>query len=246
MPIQNRSTLKGFFRKGQMPSEGHFNDLIDSMINKVDDGMSKNIDDGLMLSPIGASKKLMSFYKSIEEKNPAWSIEINNSDATLNINNQVGDPIISLKPEGKVGINKNNPQQALDVNGVVAMKGRQGTLHSGKIPADGKWHTVLKELNGCHAFEVIAGVGKKKTGKYALLHAFAMSTYGKSRSKIDTRQAMYGARSNQIQLRWVGTTYNFGLEMRTKANYDGDFVIRYNISELWFDHFMDESLDLKE
>jgi hypothetical protein len=244
MPIQNRSTLKGFFRKGQMPSEGHFNDLIDSMINKVDDGMSKTMDDGLMLSPIGSSRKLMSFYKSIEEKNPAWSLEINSSDATLNLNNQVGDTVLSIKNDGKVGVNKNNPQHELDVEGVVAMKGRIGTLHTGKIPADGKWHPVLKELNGCHLLEIVAGTGKKKTGKYALLHAFASSTFGKSKSKIDIRQSFYGSRSNMIQIRWTGTTYNFSLEMRTRGNYESGFFVKYHMSELWFDHFMDDCVDL--
>ena len=69
MPLQNRNTLKSFFRKGQLPQETHFKDLVDSMVNKVDDGMTKTIDDGLMLSPIGTSTKLISFFKSISHKN---------------------------------------------------------------------------------------------------------------------------------------------------------------------------------
>jgi frataxin-like iron-binding protein CyaY len=126
MSLQNRNSLKNFFKKGQLPSESHFLDLIDSMINKVDDGMSKNMDDGLMLSPIGGSQKLISFYKSIEEKSPAWSLEINQGDASLNINNHVGDSILTLTNSGKVGINNNNPAHELDVNGSVSMAGRIG------------------------------------------------------------------------------------------------------------------------
>jgi hypothetical protein len=63
MSLQNRETLKSYFKKGQLPSEGNFNDLIDSLINKIDDGMSKTVDEGLMLSPIGESKKLLSLYR---------------------------------------------------------------------------------------------------------------------------------------------------------------------------------------
>jgi hypothetical protein len=242
MSLQNRNSLKNFFKKGQLPSEGNFFDLIDSMINKVDDGMSKTLEDGLMLSPIGGSKKLISFYKSIEEKSPAWGIEIDPGNGNVNFNNHVGDSVLTLTNSGKVGINNPSPEFELDVNGAVAMSGRQGNAYKGKILADGKWHPVLTELNGCHAFEIVAGIGKKKTGRYALIHAFALSTFGKSKSKIDIRQAYYGVRSNRIELRWTGTTYNYNLEMRTRNTYDGEFYIQYFISNLWFDQFMDNSV----
>ncbi len=242
MPIQNRNTLKSFFKKGQLPSESHFYDLIDSLINKVDDGMAKTLDDGLMLSPIGTSKKLISFYKSIEDKNPAWSLEINSGDGNLNVNNHVGDSILTLTNNGKVGVNNNTPQQALDVKGNVAMSGRIGNKYTGKVLGDGNWHPILTEMNGCHALEIVAGIGKKKTGRYAMLHAFALSTFGKSKNKIDVRQAYYGVRSNKIELRWRGTTYNFSLEMRTRNTYDGEYYIQYFISDLWLDTFMDNGL----
>lgn len=241
MSIQNRKSLKGFFKKGELPSEKHFDDLIDSMINKVDDGLSKTMEDGLMLSPIGASQKLMSFYKSIEEKNPAWTVEINGGDGTLDINNHVGDSVISISQEGKIGVNESSPTYELDVNGVIGSKGRLGTQYTGKVLADGNWHSILTELNGCHSLEVVAGIGKKKTGRYALLHAFALSTYGKSKSKIDVRQAYYGVKSNRIELRWRGTTYNYELQMRTKRSYEGEYYVRYFISDLWFDQYMDDS-----
>ncbi|MCU0443437.1 MAG: adhesin [Microscillaceae bacterium] len=246
MSLQNRNTLKNFFRKGQMPSESNFMDLIDSMINKVDDGMSKNIDDGLTLSPIGTSKKLMSFFKSIEDKNPAWSIEIDSGSANLDINNHLGDSIVTLKNDGKVGINNRNPQFALDVKGITGLQGRMGTYQQGKVLADGKWHKIIEGLNGCYAFEVVAGVGKKRTGKYALIHAIALSTFGRSSNRIQINQAYYGTRCNKIDLRWTGDTYNLSLEMRTRCSYDGEYYINYNITNLWFDHAMDESLEVGE
>ncbi len=242
MALQNRETLKSFFRKGRMPSEGHFNDLIESMINRVDDGMSKTIDDGLMLSPIGTSQKLISFFKSIEEKNPAWSIEVDSGNARLDINNYLGESVVSLTSEGQVGINNRQPHYELDVKGIIGLMGRIGTYQQGKILADGKWHPVIRGLNGCHALEIVAGIGKKKTGKYALIHAQALSTYGKSRNKIKINQAYYGVRCNKIELRWTGSTYDYHLEMRTRCSYGGDYYVRYYISRLWFDEFMDDSI----
>ncbi|QCK14533.1 adhesin [Mangrovivirga cuniculi] len=246
MPLQNRETLRGFFRKGNLPTENNFNDLIDSVINRVDDGISKTTDEGLMLSPIGTSEKLVSFYKSIEDKSPAWSFNVNRGNSNLNINNRLGDSIMTLQHDGKVGINNENPEEELDVDGTVGMKSRKGKLHTGKIPADGKWHPVVSELNGCHAFEVVAGAGKKKTGKYALIHALALSTFGKSKSKIRITQAYYGVRCNMIRLRWTGTTYNYQLEMRTRCDYGGDFYVNYHIAGMWDDTFMDDSLGLKD
>src|SRR6478609_4292566 len=142
MSLQNRNSLKSFFKKGQLPSENNFYDLIDSMINKVDDGMSKTLDEGLMLAPIGGSDKLISFYKSIEEKSPAWGVEISPGNQNLNLNNHVGDIILTLSNQGKVGINNSNPSMELDINGAVAMGGRLGNGYKGKVLGDGKWHTI--------------------------------------------------------------------------------------------------------
>ncbi len=66
MEIFNRSTLKGFFQKGKVPTEVHFSNLIDSTINKIDDGFAKTVDNGLKLSP-GGPVKVLSFYSDIKE-----------------------------------------------------------------------------------------------------------------------------------------------------------------------------------
>ncbi|HRW61885.1 MAG TPA: hypothetical protein P5132_00275 [Bacteroidales bacterium] len=240
MPIQNRKSLKGYFKKGQLPTEGHFHDLIDSFINKVDDGMSKTMEDGLMLSPIGESRKLISFFKNIEDKSPVWKIEVDETNADLKITNRVGDVVVNISEDGKIGINNESPEANLDVTGSIAMSGRQGNAFKGKIPADGKWHKIVSGLNGCHMFEVNAGVGKKKTGKYALLHAIAISAYGKSKNKIKVTQGRYGVWGNNIKIKWTGGTYNFNLEMKTRHSYGEGVAINYNIQKLWHDTFMDD------
>ncbi|MCC5946166.1 MAG: adhesin [Bernardetiaceae bacterium] len=241
MALQNRNTLRNYFRKGQLPREGHFADLIESMVNKIDDGLSKSLEQGLELSPIGASPKLMSFFKSIEDKNPAWSINIDSGNAMLNIDNAAGDAILTFTQEGQIGVHNQTPEHELDVSGTVGMQGRIGTYKTGKIPGDGKWHTVLEELNGCQAFEITAGIGKKGRGQYALIHAHALSTFGKSNWKIQKVQAHYGARCNMIQLRWQGSTFDYRLEMRTRCAYGDNCHIKYHISKLWHDEFMDDT-----
>jgi hypothetical protein len=241
MASQNRDTLKSFFRKGSLPTEGHFADLIDSSLNKVEDGISKTPEDGLRLLPFGTSSRLTSFYKSIEDKNPTWSMDIESGTANLNFNSPQAGTVLSLNGEGRVGILNPNPEHTLDVNGFVGMHGRLGTLKVGRVPGDGQWHPAIGGLTGCHLFEVVAGIGKKKTGKYCLIHAIAGSTFGKSKSDISMLRAYYGVRCNQIQLRWTGTTYDYTLEIRTRCDYGGNYFIQYYISELWPDPEMDGS-----
>lgn len=238
MSLQNRETLKAYFKKGQLPTEGNFHDLIDSQINKVDDGMTKTVEDGLMLSPIGDSKKLISFYKSIEDKTPEWRVEIDDKDANLFFSNKFGDTIGCFNEQGKFGVNNTEPTTEFEVNGYATVSGRAGNAYKGKVPADGKWHKIVTGVNGCHMLEVIAGTGKKKTGNYALMHAIAISTYGKSKNKIRKTCARYGIWANRIQLKWTGNVYDFNLEIRTRANYGENIAICYNIQNLWQDTFM--------
>jgi hypothetical protein len=171
-------------------------------------------------------------------------MEVDNGNASLEFNNQIGQTVLSLRSNGKVGINQKQAEYTLDVNGEIGMHGRVGTLKQGTIPADGKWHPIITDLTGCHALEVVAGVGKKKTGKYSLIHAFALSTFGKSRNRIKVNQAYYGVRCNKLQLRWTGDTYSYQLEMRTRCSFDADgaIVAQYQIGSLWFDAGMDGSV----
>ena len=58
--------------------------------------MSKTVDDGLMLSPIGESKKLISFYKNIEDKSPEWRIEVEKDNSNLSFTNNMGKVVASM------------------------------------------------------------------------------------------------------------------------------------------------------
>lgn len=233
-----RASLKSIFRNGSRPNESNFSSLIDSVINKVDDGISKNIKDGLIIAPESdESDRLVSFYEKINHETPSWSIELENGDSKgLSISETENDSTsksrIFLEKDGNTGINTQTPRTDLEVDGILGMKNRVGTYKLATVPADGKWHDVITNLNGCQAFEIIAQVGKEKTGKYALAHAHAISTFGKSRSKIKMTQAHYGWCWNKISLRWKGSTFKYKLQIRTRSNY-GNEQIKFSITNLW-------------
>jgi len=240
MARRNRKTLKNFFQKGQMPTEENFSDLIDSMVNIVDEGFSKSINEGLEISSIGESSKLISFFRDIEDKSPIWGCEIDKkNNNNLSFTNKKGDNILVLSEEGRIGIGTNAPDTELDVNGIMSYKGRLGTYKSGLVPANGKWHSLITGLDGCNAFEIMAGVGKKKSGKYSLVHAFALNTFN-SENRIYYHQSFFKTMCNTIKLQWVGSMHDYSLEMKTRSDYGDDIYISYSIAQLWFDPFMDK------
>lgn len=240
--INDREQLKKYFRSGMLPTEKHFAILIDSMFNKVDDGINKDDKDGLMIFPAGDEEILLSFYDSLKDKKASWILVNGQGETKGIILKQKGekDPTIFFQQGGFVGIGTNRPSQKLEVAGLIASQGREGVYKKGKIPADGKWHDVITELNGCQGFEIMAHAGKKEKGKYALMHATALSTYGNSKARISKTCAHYGFWWNRISCRWIGETKNYRLQIKTKSNYGEGAVITFRIAKLWDDSFLDE------
>lgn len=240
MSKRNRKTLKNFFQKGRLPTEGNFSDLIDSTVNIIDEGINKTFEDGLKIATIGDSKKLISLYRNIQDENPGWFVELGSKDDSLLLFNSEKKLVMKFNQDGSIAVNKDRAEYALDVEGIVASQGRIGNYASGRVPADGKWHVVLNGLEGCQAFEIMAGAGKKGSGKYALAQATAISTYN-SKNKIKYTQAYYGSMCNKLRFKWGGDRYSANLLVKSRCNYGNEIFISYYITRLWFDKFMEKS-----
>lgn len=237
--IYRRDSLKEFFSDGRRPTASHFQSLIDSMINKMDDGISKNMSEGLMLASEDPKEdKLISFKNNIQDPQAQWSINLEN-DTTKGLRIQEVTPagtapnFLFFRKGGNIGINTSTPQTHFDVKGILGTESRMGTHKVMTVPADGSWHDVLTGLNGYNALEIMAQVGKEKKGRHALLHATALSTFGRSRGRIRCTQAHYGWWWNKISLRWRGTTYNYKLQIRTRSNYGVGQEIKVCVAKLW-------------
>jgi hypothetical protein len=233
MAVQHRSTLKNYFLKRNIPKEGHFHDLIDSMINQKDDGLEKNQNEALKIKAEGKNEELLNFYKNIDDLNSTWQIRQVSDDGNEGIEfYETGNgSAMFIEKGGNVGVGKTQPNCKLDVDGFVGMKGRVGYYKHGEIPANGKWHDVLIELNDYNAFEIIAVTGRK--GAHSMTHAFALSTYGKSKNKIKKVQAYYGRCRNKIDMRWTGEYFNYQLQIKTKRNLGEGVFITYHVTKLF-------------
>lgn len=186
-------------------------------------------------------------------------------------------PTLTLGPGARVGVNTAEPQRELDVDGFVRSRGREGVVPErpardeggeaaaqGAPPvlADGAWHDITGPLDGCHALEVVAGVGLKGSGHYALLHAIAMNTYNptgfffnflRRKKPIRVTQAYHRNRSDRLALRWTGDEKSYRLQIRTRRDYrdlpnagGASVRIRYHVTELWSDLDMSGSWSPRE
>lgn len=252
----SRNSLKDFFRSGKMPCEEDFIDLIDSTVNVEDDGFKKTNEEGLKVSQFTDSGKLMSFYENTTEGDPLWQVELRKSgseedssslhvstpsqDESNSVVTLVGSPAVTA-----VGIGTRIPECTLDVNGIMSCEGRMGKENSElKVEADGKWHDITEQLNGCEAFEVMAGVGGQDgEGKFALTHAIAMNVFH-GKPAINKTQSYYGGRGSRIDIRWAKgqERYTFKLQLRTHCAYKDGAFVRYRLTRLWFDNMMVQSL----
>lgn len=253
---RNRSTLKQFFADGALPSAAQFADLIDSTINQIDEGFDKTPAEGLKISSLGTHSELVSFYRGVGSEHAIWTVSHDGATDDLLFGSgceTASAPVLVLsrnEARGRIGVNTTKPRAALDVAGTVRAEGRIGVTPSGKAArADGKWHDITDDLEGCHAFEVIAGVGKPGTGRYALLHAIAMNTFNPSgfmawltgRKRIRTQHAFFQCSCSKLQLRWFGKGRRYRLQVRSRCVFEGDVWIRYYLTRLWFDAAMARS-----
>ncbi len=94
----------------------------------------------------------------------------------------------------------------VDVEGTLTHSARRFSNHT-TIPADGTWYNLFTELDGHQMFEIIADL--RSPTFHSLGHWICAQSY--SHSYIDGNSTNY---NGQIELQWVGATYDMDLQIR--------------------------------
>jgi len=251
------------FKDGCIPKEADFKSLIDSMHNIVDDGFSKSNENGFEIKLTDEKyQRFISFFKDANDLNIFFSIEKDKDSSVIILRPGIPGEEDAEKTsaagfyfgnDGRLGIGKKaEPFLHLDTNGFAGMKGRVGTYYKppekeDPVLADGRWHTIIPKLDHCNGFEIIARVGIVGTGKFAMLHAIALATFGRSKGRIRKTSSHYGFFWNKLNLRWKANgTHDYELQIRTNSNYGNGAVISYKITQLWDDVAFNEKIGPKK
>ncbi len=116
---KNRSNLKQYFKKGAIPTESNFADLIDSMLNQDDDGISKLPNDPLSVTAVGTDEALLNFYRLVQN-NPelTWQLKQNpGGQAGFSISDASGTRLFVASGSGDLGVGTTSPDAKLQVTG---------------------------------------------------------------------------------------------------------------------------------
>jgi hypothetical protein len=114
---KNRSTLKDYFKKGAIPTEANFADLIDSMLNQDEDNVSKLPNDPLRVTATGADEALLNFYRVEQnEEKLTWQVKQKPGGTPgLSIGDETGSRLFIESGTGKVGVGTSTPNAKLDI-----------------------------------------------------------------------------------------------------------------------------------
>lgn len=253
----NRKTLKGYFRKGSLPSAENFTDLIDSLVHRDDlEGYSEPAKPPEPDDPVEPEEP----DEPVEPEEPDEPVEPDEPEEPDEPSSSIylmpgedlvveaEDPLLVLKEEGNLGLGVEDPYYKLQVAGWVGMEGRIGLYDpyaaSDKTPkrfrhtvfADGEWHHIVPDVHGCFAFEIVAQVsGPSDSNKHAFTHAIAVNSFSARGKSIRQTQAYGGWYwRRKIKLKWK--------RQKRRWNDWSRHNIRYTLSiKTGYDYGVDEN-----
>lgn len=262
MSSRNRETLRNYFKAGEMPTEGHFVDLIDSMLNMHDEGFCKSVEHGDEIYAAMGHDALISFYRDQKPGDVLWRVQLGRTEDQLQIGSGESTPaLLSLDAQQRVGIGQPKPRDLLDVGGTLACEARRGRWKDEERPdvlANGEWQDITPDLHGCQGFEVMAGTGRQGSGHFSLLHAVALNTYNpgggllawfKQRRGIRQTRSWWGRRCDRLELRWCGShgrEAEYRLQIRSGCDFGPGQRIQVQLTQLWTDPTMADSQPRQE
>lgn len=241
MAIRNRNTLIEGFSKGQRPTADDFKNLIDSTVNILDDGFSKDAQSGIKLAPMSEQDgTVMTFLQNMtDDGGGRWEFDILNNDMKISrVNEKEKYQLILLKQTGEIEFGEEGCD--INVKGTLHAEQRSGKKVQKKIPADGKWHDLTDYLEGIHALEVVCVMGKRHTGKHAVLLAHATHCFG-AKPQISRIRSHFGMFGHKLILRWHKSKHERAckLQVRTRFMLGNDIFIHGSVTSLWDNPLME-------
>lgn len=212
---QNRETLKGYFKKGRVPTEEQFAELIDSMANLAEDGQPERTAIGWAFYPMKNGPLDISLFTENPKESgtkPAWTISVT-EDKQLVISNGNKEAVIEISQDKTVTVHGGDEPKPAGDDGYFT------------VPADRKWHDVPVDFSqgdsSCRVFALHASCNDN-VGLCRLTRATAV-WMNNMEQWIESPQKHWWGWSGGVRLRWDG---NSRLQIRTKRRFGGEVECR--------------------
>lgn len=222
MERRDRDTLKSYFRKGDVPTERQFAELIDSVPNIVEDGQPLRTEEGWAFYPHRQGKMRLALYEA-EGKPATWTVALT-PDKGLAVVNQAGETLLELKQ------NKN-----ISLHATVHKAGGHGEEPGydpedyREIKADKEW-VDLVEIPDCkessRVYTFMGVYHDKNLGMCQLTEATAICLNSVEQWVESPRKQWWGW-SGRARLRWQANGNKAVLQVRsTRNSYSGRIYCR--------------------
>lgn len=147
--MASRTALKDYFKKGSIPKESDFADLIDSMVIQDEDSILKPPNDPLSIKATGADESLLNFYR-VEQGGSKLSWQLKqkpDGKPGLSIHDSAASRLFIESGAGRLGIGTTTPQGSLHIARGSAEP--QAVATDGALPYGGeKADLVLTRRHG--------------------------------------------------------------------------------------------------
>ena len=222
MEKKDRNTLKSYFKKGCVPSENQFAELIDSVPNIVDDGIVRHTDNGLAFFP-AKGKHLQLALHYMEGASAAWTLSLT-SEKGLEIRNEAGEIVISLEQKCQITSQETKVEKSTEVTDDSSYDEKIDTALV--LPADKQWHDILeisadnKSFNTYQLFACLSGLQNES---YKVTSAVA-SNLGYSNYYLESPQKGWFRWRGGIMFRWEKHDGKLCLQIRSKKEYKYQWI----------------------
>lgn len=221
---KNRNTLKGYFKKGDIPTEEQFAELIDSTLNLVEDEQVIRTDTGWAFYPKQDGNLDIGFYtekSATGTKLPVWSLSVT-PEKKLVIKNGQTEVAMEAAQDKSFLLHGNLMVEETVTASAYKTKGGGGVTPGEDyltVPADKKWHDlpldVSREGFGCRVYRIYASFREPGTELCRLTRVTAI-WLNFMEQRIESPEKHWWGWSGSIRFRWQERNGKPCLQMRSK------------------------------
>jgi hypothetical protein len=120
--MATKAEIKDWFKTNKIPTEKNFADLIDSGINKDDDGIKRESGGGIHITGNGDTQEVLSFSRSDTPEQSPWKINLNPVGGSPGFNitdDKTASRLLINEQTGNIGVGTDKPHTRLTVAGAI-------------------------------------------------------------------------------------------------------------------------------